>query len=199
MPFTIPNCLTYFRIIAIPLIIIAYYSGMEYSNWYAAILFALAGISDALDGYLARKWNQTSKLGAFLDPVADKLLVAIMLLLIVSNVDVLSNLMSSWAFSIAVMIIIGREITVSALREWMAEIGKRANVAVSNIGKFKTGIQMTAIGFLLFREDFIGIPMLRFGEVLLYIAGVLTVWSMIIYLSAAYRAVKEDFLLQIVF
>ena len=192
MPFTVPNCLTFFRIIAIPLIIIAYYSGLEYSHWYASVLFALAGISDALDGYLARKWDQTSKLGAFLDPVADKLLVATMLLLVVSNIDLLSKLMSNWAFTIVVIIIIGREITVSALREWMSVIGKRANVAVSTIGKFKTGIQMSAIGFLLFKEDFIGIPMLRFGEVLLYIAGVLTVWSMIIYLSAAYKAVQED-------
>lgn len=191
MPFTIPNCLTFFRIIAIPLIIIAYYSGLEYSNWYATVLFALAGISDALDGYLARKWNQTSKLGEFLDPVADKLLVATMLLLVISNIAVLDQLMSSWAFTIAVIIIISREITVSALREWMAEIGKRANVAVSNIGKFKTGIQMTAIAFLLFKEDLIGIPVLRFGEALLYVAGILTVWSMTIYLSAAFKAVKE--------
>lgn len=191
MHFTIPNCLTFFRIIAIPLIIIAYYSGLEYANWYSSVLFALAGISDALDGYLARKWNQTSKLGEFLDPVADKLLVATMLLLVVSNIDLLSNLMSSWAFSIAVIIIISREITVSALREWMAEIGKRSDVAVSNVGKFKTGIQMSAIGFLLFKENLLGIPMLRFGEVLLYMASILTIWSMIIYLSAAYRAVKE--------
>jgi len=192
MPFTIPNCLTFFRIIAIPLIIIAYYSGMAYSNWYATVLFVLAGISDALDGYLARKWNQTSKLGEFLDPVADKLLVATMLILIVSNIDLLNKLMFSGAFSIAVIIIISREITVSALREWMAELGKRANVAVSNIGKFKTGIQMTAIGFLLFEEDLIGIPVLRFGEFMLYIAAILTVWSMSIYLSAAYKVVKED-------
>jgi len=191
MTFTIPNCLTFFRIIAIPLIVIAYHSGLQYANWYSSVLFALAGISDALDGYLARKWDQTSKLGAFLDPVADKLLVATMLLLVVSNVDLLNSLMCGSAFSIVVIIIIGREITVSALREWMAEIGKRASVAVSSIGKFKTGIQMTAIGFLLFKEDLIGIPMLRFGEVSLYIAGVLTIWSMSIYLSAAYKAVKE--------
>ena len=192
MSLTIPNCLTLFRIIAIPLIVIVYYSGVKYANWYCTILFTMAGISDALDGYLARRWNQTSKLGAFLDPVADKLLVAIMLVLVASNMQLHQGLWSSFLFIVTVMVIIGREITVSALREWMAELGKRAQVAVSKVGKYKTGIQMGAIGCLLFRNDFIGLPVLRIGELMLYAAGVLTIWSMTIYLSAAYRAVKHD-------
>lgn len=145
-----------------------------------------------MDGYLARKWQQTSKLGAFLDPVADKLLVATMLILVATNTDLKQAMQSEFWFAVTIMVIIGREITVSALREWMAELGKRANVAVSAVGKFKTGIQMVAIGCLLFQENFIGLPILLIGEVMLYIAGVLTVWSMTIYLMAAYRAVRSD-------
>ena len=192
MSLSIPNALTFFRILAIPLIIIVYFSDIQYKNWISVILFSLAGISDALDGYLARRWNQTSKLGAFLDPVADKLLVSIMLILVLSNVDLRAGLWSSLAFIVTVIVIISREITVSALREWMAELGKRSNVAVSNVGKFKTGMQMTAIGCLLFGESFLGLPILLIGELFLYIAGVLTIWSMTIYLLAAYHAVKDD-------
>jgi len=156
------------------------------------IIFSLAGISDALDGFLARRWNQTSKLGAFLDPVADKLLVSIMLVLIVSDIALQQEVWSKLLFIVTAIIIISREITVSALREWMAEIGKRAQVAVSKVGKYKTGIQMGAIGCLLFKDDFIGLPILRIGELMLYVAGVLTIWSMMIYLTAAYRAVREE-------
>lgn len=189
---SIPNALTFFRILAIPLIIAVYFSDLQYKNWISVILFSLAGISDALDGYLARRWNQTSKLGAFLDPVADKLLVSIMLILVLSNIELRAGLWSSFAFLITIIVIISREITVSALREWMAELGKRSNVAVSNVGKFKTGMQMTAIGCLLFGKPFLGLPILLIGEFLLYIAGVLTIWSMTIYLLAAYHAVKDD-------
>ncbi len=192
MSLNIPNLLTLFRIAAIPIIVVVYFSGIKYLNWYCVIIFSLAGISDALDGYLARKWQQTSKLGAFLDPVADKLLVATMLMLVATNTDVKEAMQSEFWFAVPIMVIIGREITVSALREWMAELGKRANVAVSTVGKFKTGIQMVAIGCLLFQENFIGLPILLIGEILLYIAGVLTVWSMTIYLTAAYRAVRSD-------
>ncbi|MFT4635739.1 MAG: CDP-diacylglycerol--glycerol-3-phosphate 3-phosphatidyltransferase [Chitinophagales bacterium] len=188
----IPNCLTFFRILAIPLIISVYFSGWVYANWYCAILFSLAGISDALDGYLARRWNQTSKLGAFLDPVADKLLVSTMLLLVMSNFELQQALWSKFLFLITVIIIISREITVSALREWMAELGKRTNVAVSQVGKYKTGIQMSAIGGLIFAQPLFGLPILFMAEILLYAAGVLTIWSMSIYLIAAYNAVKDD-------
>ena len=192
MTFSIPNLLTFFRIAAIPIIVAVQLSDIKYGNWINAIVFALAGISDALDGYLARKWNQTSKLGAFLDPVADKLLVVAMLILIVTDPAVRGGVQSSWFFILAVLIIISREIIVSALREWMAELGKRANVAVSVVGKYKTGMQMTAIGALLFKYSLFGIPVLLIGELLLYIAGILTIWSMAIYLSAAYSAVKDD-------
>ncbi|MBL4671506.1 MAG: CDP-diacylglycerol--glycerol-3-phosphate 3-phosphatidyltransferase [Arenicella sp.] len=188
----IPNCLTFFRILAIPLIIGVYFSGWAYANWYGTVLFALAGISDALDGYLARRWNQTSKLGEFLDPVADKLLVSTMLLLVMSNFELQQALWSKFLFLITVIIIISREITVSALREWMAELGKRANVAVSQVGKYKTGIQMSAIGGLLFAQPLFGLPILFMAEMLLYAAGVLTIWPMTIYLRAAYKAVKGD-------
>ena len=188
----IPNCLTFFRILAIPLIISVYFSGWVYANWYCAILFSLAGISDALDGYLARRWNQTSKLGEFLDPVADKLLVSTMLLLVMSNFELQQALWSKFLFLITVIIIISREITVSALREWMAELGKRTNVAVSQVGKYKTGIQMSAIGGLIFAQPLFGLPILFMAEILLYAAGVLTIWSMSIYLVAAYNAVKDD-------
>jgi len=192
MVFSIPNCLTFFRVAAIPMIVAIQLSELEYANWYNAVLFTLAGISDALDGYLARKWNQTSKLGAFLDPVADKLLVCTMLILVATDPFVRASVLSNWVFILAILIIIGREILVSALREWMAELGKRANVAVSTVGKYKTGMQMTAIGALLFKESLFGLPILRIGELLLYIAGILTIWSMSIYLSAAYKAVKDD-------
>ncbi len=176
----------------IPVIIVIYFCEVKYGNWINTILFTLAGISDALDGYLARKWNQMTKLGAFLDPVADKLLVVAMLILIVTNLDILQQVMVPWFFILTVLIIISREMTVSALREWMAELGKRSNVAVSWIGKYKTGIQMTAIGFLLFQYSIFGIPVLLIGELLLYIAGILTIWSMCIYLAAAYKAVDID-------
>lgn len=192
MNLNIPNLLTLFRIIAIPLIVIVYHSHIQWVNWICVVLFSLAGISDALDGYLARKWNQTSKLGAFLDPVADKLLVATMLILVSTDMAVIESVHLKFWFIITVMVIIGREITVSALREWMAELGKRANVAVSVVGKYKTGIQMGAIGCLLFQDHFLGLPILLIGEILLYIAGVLTVWSMAIYLAAAYRVVRSD-------
>ena len=169
-----------------------YLCDVKYGNWINTILFTLAGISDALDGYLARKWDQATKLGAFLDPVADKLLVVAMLVLIVTNIQILQGVLVQWLFIVTVLIIIGREMTVSALREWMAELGKRSNVAVSWIGKYKTGIQMTSIGFLLFQYSILGIPVLLIGELLLYIAGVLTIWSMCIYLSAAYKSIDED-------
>ena len=176
----------------VPLIALVYLIGIPYGNWVVTGLFILAGVTDALDGYLARKWDQMTKLGAFLDPVADKLLVVMMLVLIVSNVEVLRQVKLPWFFIITVLIIVAREIIVSALREWMAELGKRSNVAVSWVGKYKTGIQMTAIGFLLFEQSVLGLPVLLVGELLLYVAGVLTVWSMCIYLIAAYKTVEND-------
>jgi len=189
--FSIPNCLTYFRIIVIPFIVALYLSDVAYANWYSTILFVLAAISDWLDGYLARKWNQASKLGAFLDPVADKLLVAVLLIVIVSNAALVDVLLSHTLFLVTVLIIISRELIISALREWMAELGKRNNVSVSYVGKVKTSVQMTAIGFFLFKISLFGLPVLQIGELLLYIAGFLTVWSMMIYLTAAFKAMTE--------
>ena len=191
MQFNIPNCLTVFRVAAIPLIVMAYYSDLEYRHWVAGLLFAAAGVSDALDGFLARKWNQTSKMGAFLDPVADKLLVSMTLLIVVSNPLIRQDVLSPILFTLVVMIIISREILVSALREWMAELGKRSNVAVSSVGKYKTGFQMTAIGCLIFAKPLLGLPTLLIGELCLYVAGVLTIWSMTLYLHAAYRTVNS--------
>jgi CDP-diacylglycerol--glycerol-3-phosphate 3-phosphatidyltransferase len=191
MLFSIPNLLTYFRIVVIPVIAAFYLLDIKHAYLINSALFALAAISDGLDGYLARKWNQVSKLGAFLDPVADKLLVATILILVASNPSVLEQLISPILFISAVLVIIGREITVSALREWMAELGKRTDVAVSNIGKVKTSFQMGALGFFLFERSVLGIPVLHIAEILLYVAAVLTVWSMCIYLSAAARAFNE--------
>ena len=190
MNLTIPNALTLFRILAITLIVMVYFGDIQYKNWICVVLFTMAGISDALDGYLARKWNQTSKLGAFLDPVADKLLVCIMLVIIATNIELRARVYFEYLFLVTIIVIISREIIVSALREWMAELGKRSNVAVSNVGKDKTGMQMGAIGCLLFGESFIGLPVVSIGELMLYVAGVLTIWSMTIYLLAAYRAVN---------
>lgn len=192
MTLTVPNCLTLFRIIVVPIIVLVYFLDIPYSNWVCLALFSLAGISDGLDGYLARKWNQSTKLGAFLDPVADKLLVVAMLVLVATNIELLQEVQVRWLFILTVLIIISREITVSALREWMAELGQRSNVAVSWIGKYKTGFQIGAIGFLLVKERALGLPVLLIGELLLYLAGLLTVWSMCIYLSAAYKTIENE-------
>ena len=191
MVLNIPNYLTIGRIIIVPLIVFIYLYDIKYGNLINTFLFILAAITDWLDGYLARKWNQSSKLGAFLDPVADKLLVVTLLVLIISDVSLRAGLWSELLFLITIMVIIGREITISALREWMAEIGKRDKVAVSNVGKYKTTLQMIAIGFFLFRFDLFGLPVLKIGEILMYTAGVLTVWSMYVYLKSAWRVLKS--------
>jgi CDP-diacylglycerol--glycerol-3-phosphate 3-phosphatidyltransferase/cardiolipin synthase len=145
--------------------------------------FALAGITDTLDGYYARKLGQTSRLGAFLDPVADKLIVASALVLIVSRDP-------RWFVVIVAMVIIGREIAVSALREWMAEIGARARIAVSVWGKYKTILQIVGLSLLLFRRDFLGIPIYKLGLSLTAVAAVLTLWSMILYLRLAWPELR---------
>ena len=184
MDFNIPNLLTLARIILIPLVLIVFYLPLEHAGPLAAILFAVAGITDWLDGYLARRLNQTSPLGAFLDPVADKLMVAAALILLVEADP-------SPALAIPVVIIIGREIAISALREWMAEIGARATVAVSAIGKIKTVTQMVAITMLIYRDDLLSIPIYTVGYVLLYMAAILTFWSMVVYLRAAWPSLNQ--------
>lgn len=187
-----PNLLTLLRILLIPVFIVAYYLTYSWGALLAMGLFILAALTDWLDGYLARRLNQASPFGAFLDPVADKLMVASALVLLTSDAQVQTLLLDHRLFAIVVMIIIGREITVSALREWMAQLGERARVAVSFLGKIKTIGQMVAIPFLLYREPTLfGLPVFLIGELLLYLAAGLTLWSMIIYLRAAWPSLTR--------
>lgn len=175
----IPNLLTLLRIVFIPVLVLAFYLPVSWAGVISATIFTLAAITDWLDGYLARKWKQVSAFGAFLDPVADKLIVAVALVLLVERH---ANL---W-MTLPAVVIIGREIAVSALREWMAETGKRAHVAVSWLGKLKTATQMASIILLLAQ----GVAMNLFvllGYLCLYVASALTIWSMLIYLKAAWR------------
>lgn len=180
---SIPNIITSLRIILIPVIVIVYYLPFSWSNILAAIIFVIAALSDWLDGYLARKWNQHTPFGAFFDPVADKLIVAIALVMLVAEYP------SIW-MSLSAMVIIGREIVISALREWMAELGKRTSVAVSYVGKLKTTLQMVAIIILLVGEpgSWIG----NLGLFALVAASVLTLWSMFIYLRAAWSDLTSE-------
>lgn len=186
-----PNILTLLRIVLIPVFIVAYYLPLRWANLIAMLLFVLAALTDWLDGYLARRLNQASPFGAFLDPVADKLMVASALVLLAVDSRVQAAVLDHRLFAVVVLIIIGREITVSALREWMAGLGERAQVAVSFLGKFKTTGQMLAIPFMLYREPLLGMPIFRIGELLLYLAGGLTLWSMIIYLRAAWPSLTR--------
>ena len=188
MLYTIPNLLTSFRILLIPIFVIVFYLPVSWANQAASIIFMIAAITDWFDGYLARRLNQTSAFGAFLDPVADKVMVAVALVLIVDRNPTDYH---SIFIVIAAIIIIGREITISALREWMAEIGSRKSVAVSIIGKVKTTAQMIAIIWLLFAQPLFGVPLVEFGFALLCVAVFLTLWSMIDYISAALPALKE--------
>lgn len=181
-----PNVLTLLRIALIPGLIVAYYLAQPWAHMMATGVFVLAALTDWLDGYLARRLEQTSPFGAFLDPVADKLMIAAALALLVSDPRVQMHVVDTRLFTVVVLVILGREITVSALREWMSEVGKRSHVAVSFIGKTKTVAQMIAIPFLLWRESFWGLPIFRIGEILLYLAAALTLWSMLSYLKAAW-------------
>lgn len=179
------------RIMLIPLIVWVYLFAGRIAPLLCTTLFILAAITDWFDGYLARKYKMESKLGAFLDPVADKLIVTTMVVLLASSIELKQILWSPTLFSIASMVIIGREITISALREWMAEVGERASVAVSYVGKIKTTIQMISIAVLLYAQNIFGLPMVLIGELLFYIAAILTLWSMTIYLMAAWKVMKK--------
>ncbi|MHA7835579.1 MAG: CDP-diacylglycerol--glycerol-3-phosphate 3-phosphatidyltransferase [Algiphilus sp.] len=177
--------LTLGRVVAIPVVMALFFMPVPYARQAAAVVFILASITDWLDGFLARRWQQESRFGAFLDPVADKLLVAVSLvLLLYDRPGVLLALITS--------VIIGREIAVSALREWMAEIGTRRNVAVSWLGKLKTGFQMTAIAMMLWQLTLFGLPLYTIGFALLIVAAILTLQSMIAYLQAAWPALSQD-------
>ena len=177
--------LTLFRIAAIPIVVVLFYSPMEHARPIAAIFFGIAAVTDLLDGWVARRYAQTSKFGEFLDPVADKLMVAIVLVMLVQGDP-------DWYVDIIAMIIIGREITVSALREWMATIGERANVQVSWSGKIKTALQMFGIGFMVYQNEFLGFDIYGIGFVLLVIAAGMTIWSMVVYLRAAWPFISLD-------
>ena len=179
MKWTMPNILTLLRIILIPVLVVVFYMPSQWSYQISAMLFGLAALTDALDGYLARRLKQLSVFGAFLDPVADKLMVAVALVLLVQDNP-------TALFAVPACIIIGREIAISALREWMSEIGERTRVAVSVIGKIKTIVQMVAILLLLYRVPIGPFPTHAVGLVLLYGAALLTLWSMLVYMRAAW-------------
>jgi CDP-diacylglycerol--glycerol-3-phosphate 3-phosphatidyltransferase len=184
---TIPNILTLFRIITIPVFVTIFYLPWEYAHLCAALIFGLACVTDWFDGYLARRLQQTTRFGAFLDPVADKLIVASALIMIVST-PYLPYLV------VPVIVIIGREIVISALREWMAEVGKRTSVAVIAIAKWKTLVQMIAIGFLLgYTPDmYLADWVKALAYVAIYLATLLTLWTMLVYLYASRNAFDDE-------
>lgn len=186
-----PNLLTIARIVLIPAFVAAYYLPIAWANELATVLFILAGITDWADGYLARRLKQYSPFGAFLDPVADKLMVAAALIVVVADPRIHGHVWDERLFTVMTLIIMGREIAVSALREWMSELGRRSSVGVSVIGKFKTTSQMLAIGFLVWREPLWGLPIFQIGEFLLYLASALTLGSMLVYLKAAWPVLTQ--------
>jgi len=194
MKLTVPTMLTLLRIVLIPVLVLVFYlPDNRWTSFFSALVFALAALTDWLDGWIARRYNQFSAFGAFLDPVADKLMVAVALLLIVQKHP--TPWMALWA-----AVIIGREIAVSALREWMAELGQRATVKVATIGKIKTIVQMVALTCLLYFDPIvislqgqaIRVPIFTIGDWLLAVAALLTLWSGLAYLRAAWPALRED-------
>ena len=207
MVWNLPNTLTWLRIFAIPLVILLFYLPFSWADPAAGLLFALAGITDSLDGYFARRMGQTSRLGAFLDPVADKLIVAVALVLLVSKdmpkivvpglegMDgghaTLRAATVSFILVLCSVVIIGREIAISALREWMAEIGQRGKVKVSQLAKYKTILQIFGLSCMLFRWNLpilpgVALPIFEIGLVLTVVAAFLTLISAISYLRAAW-------------
>lgn len=187
MTLTLPTMLTLMRIALVPVLVILFYLPFHWSNLACVVVFVTAAITDWADGYIARRHGQMSRFGEFLDPVADKIMVATALILLVQQQDHYEVV-----FAIAAAIIVGREITISALREWMSEIGERNLIKVSWPGKLKTGFQMTAIGFLLYHDNIWFLPVALIGELLLYISAALTLWSMWSYLSAAWPAMSNE-------
>ena len=182
----IPNSLSMIRIALIPVFVYVYYLPFDWSHIAATVLFAFAGITDWFDGYLARKLGQQSHLGAILDPLADKLMVVVVLILLVAD-----NPQNNWLL-FSTVIIITREIFIATLREWMAEQGEGSKVAVSFAGKVKTTVQMVALGFLIFKHDLMGLPVYLIGIILLVIAAFLTLISMISYIYAAKDTIKNS-------
>ncbi|MFW5969434.1 MAG: CDP-diacylglycerol--glycerol-3-phosphate 3-phosphatidyltransferase [Halofilum sp. (in: g-proteobacteria)] len=189
MHLTLPTVLTLGRLVLVPILVLLFYLPFEWGGPTAAVVFALGGLTDWLDGYLARRLNQSSSFGAFLDPVADKVMVAVVLVMLVQANPYV------W-MALPAMVIIGREIVISALREWMAEIGQRAQVAVSSLGKIKTVAQIAALLLMLYHDPIGAMPTFLVGVGLLYLAALLTLYSMGVYLragwSAANRAEEES-------
>ena len=184
MKLTIPTMLTLFRIVLIPVLVLVFYWGNRWANVVACAVFVVGALTDILDGWIARKYHMFSAFGAFLDPVADKLAVTVALFLIVQ-----------WHHTVPIAllsaVIVGREITISALREWMAQMGAHGLVKVAGLGKLKTIVQMTAISLLIFREPLLGLPMFLIGEWLLGVAAALTLWSGADYLRAAWPTMRN--------
>ena len=185
MTANLPNILTWIRIAAIPVVVICFFSDTAYARPIAGLVFGAAAVTDLLDGYIARKMGQTSRFGEFLDPVADKLMVAVALVLLVYSDERMT-------MALIAIVIIGREITVSALREWMAGIGHRADVKVSMAGKVKTALQMFGIAFMVYERELFGVDVYVLGYWLLLIAAAMTLWSMIIYLRAAWPSMVDE-------
>ncbi len=183
MMLTIPNILTFSRLALIPIFVLVFFVPHPQASLVAAILFCIAAITDWFDGFLARKLNQTSRFGAFLDPVADKLLVASALMLIAVRFDHV-------LITIPALIIVCREIAISALREWMAEVGDRANVQVGFLGKLKTVFQFIAVLILVWQPPNWQLPTIWAGVAFMYMAVVLTIWSMCSYMKAAWLSFK---------
>ena len=175
----VPNILTSLRIVLVPILVLVFYLPFEWRYLASASIFAVAAATDWFDGYLARRWNQTTAFGAFFDPVADKIMVATALCLLIEE-------FGAFWMTVPSMIIIGREIVISALREWMAELGKRTSVAVNRIGKLKTAAQMMAITLLLLTPVPLAGIISYVGLALLYASSVLTLWSMYVYIRAAW-------------
>lgn len=192
MQMTVPTMLTLLRIVLIPVLVVVFYLPYQWTNFATAFVFAFASVTDWLDGWIARRYHQYSAFGAFLDPVADKLMVATALFLIVQGHP--TSWMALWA-----AVIVGREIAVSALREWMAELGQRARVAVATVGKIKTIAQMVALLCLLYSISpaksaplpWMGALVFRVGDWLLAIAALLTLWSGYEYLRAAWPVLRD--------
>ena len=187
MPLTIPNLLTVARICLIPVFIISYLliEG-DRGHFITTGIFVIAALTDALDGFLARKLEVTSPFGAFLDPIADKLMVCTALILLVSDATVLDNVLVTGTFIFAAIVIVGREVSVAALREWMAEIGTQTRISSSWMAKVKTIAQMLAIVFLLIGDPIESISCRLIGELLLYVAVLLTLWTMYVYIRTAW-------------
>ena len=183
MRLTLPTMLTLFRIALLPVMVLVFYGGFRGANIAASIVFIAAALTDWLDGWIARRFGMTSAFGEFLDPVADKLMVATTLFLLVQDNPTVP-------LTIMAAVIVGRKITISALREWMAEIGERARVKVAGIGKIKTIAQLVALTVLLYQKDLDGFGLFHVGEVLLGLAAGLTIWSGIIYLRAAWPVLR---------